>query len=266
MQFPDLRTVPQRRTNLPATPPRLIGRDQQTGDIIKQLSAGSLVTLVGTGGVGKTSVAIRVASEVIDDYPDGVWMVELAAVGDATAVADAMAAVLGVKKQAGLAIEENLASVIAGRDLLVVLDNCEHVVDAAASLIERLLAGSPGLTVLATSRERLGVAAEQVWPLPPLDLTDGFASPAVELFLERAAAVAPGFERHAKNDAGVIAEICKQLDGLPLAIELAAARMVSMTAQEVHNRLDDRFRLLARSRRSSDRRQPIRQFPTFRRW
>jgi predicted ATPase len=249
----------QRTTNLPVNLPQLIGCDGHVSDVADLVRARSLVTLVGPGGVGKTSMALSVASRLAHRFADGVWMIELANVHGSAAVIDAVSGVLGINTHAGASLEENLVSVVSGRQMMIVLDNCEHVLDGAAALVHRLLDRSPGLTVLATSREPLGLASEQVSMVPSLGVSDGFASPAVELFVERAVAVAPGFRRHAENEAELIAEICEQLDGLPLAIELAAARMVSMTTQEVRDRLDNRFRLLAGSRRSVERHQTLLQ-------
>jgi predicted ATPase len=152
---------------------------------------------------------------------------------------------------------ENLANAASGRKMLIVLDNCEHVLDAAATLTESLLSRSPDPVVLATSRESLGLGSEQVWPVPLLGVADGSSSAAVELFLERAIAVAPGFAVHDAHQAAAVSEICARLDGIPLAIELAAARMVAMTASDVRGRLDDRFRLLSGSRRVEGRHQTL---------
>ena len=184
-------------------------------------------------------------------------MFELASVTDAAAVPDAVAAVLGITQQPGKTVAESVAAALEGRVRLLVFDNCEHVLDAAADLIEAILAQSATVRILATSREGLGVADEQVWPVPSLDLEAGIDSAAVRLFADRAHSVAPQFSLTKPEEAVAVLTICRRLDGLPLAIELAASRMASMTAGEVRDRLDDRFRLLVGSRRSLSRHQTL---------
>ena len=216
------------------------------------------MTLTGVGGVGKTRLALEVAARLADEFPDGVWVFELAAVADPAAVPDAVAAVLGITQQPGKSVSESVAAALEGRVRLLVFDNCEHVLDAVADLIEAILADSATVRVLATSREGLGVADEQVWPVPPLDVGGGIDAAAVNLFVERAQSVAPRFSMATADEAGAVVEICRRLDGIPLAIELAASRMASMTASEVRDRLDDRFRLLVGSRRGLERHQTLR--------
>ena len=216
------------------------------------------MTLTGVGGVGKTRLATEVAARLADEFPDGVWVFELAAVTDPAAVPDAVAAVLGITQQPGKSVSECVAAALEGRVRLLVFDNCEHVLDAAADLIEAILAQSATVKILATSREGLGVADEQVWPVPSLDLSGGIDSAAVNLFVERAQSVAPRFSMATADEAGAVVEICRRLDGIPLAIELAASRMASMTASEVRDRLDHRFRLLVGSRRGLERHQTLR--------
>ena len=220
------------------------------------LKAHRLVTLTGVGGVGKTRLATEVAARLADEFPDGVWFFELAAVADPAAVPDAVAAVLGITQQPGKSVAESVAAALEGRVRLLVFDNCEHVLDAVADLIDAILAQSATVTVLATSREGLGVADEQVWPVSSLDVVAGTGSPAVELFVERARAIAPRFSM--ADEADAVVEICQRLDGIPLGIELAASRMASMTASEVRDRLDDRFRLLVGSRRGLARHHTLR--------
>ena len=207
------------------------------------------MTLTGVGGVGKTRLATEVAARLADEFPDGVWLFELAAVTDPAAVPDAAAAVLGITQQPGKSVSESVAAALEGRVRLLVFDNCEHVLDAAADMIEAILAQSASVKVLATSREGLGVADEQVWPVPSLDLSGGIDSAAVNLFVERARNLAPRFSIDKADEVAAVVEICRRLDGIPLAIELAASRMASMTAREVRDRLDQRFRLLVGSRR-----------------
>ena len=216
-----------------------------------------LVTLTGVGGVGKTRLATEVAARLVDGFPDGVWLFELAAVTDPAAVPDAVAAVLGITQQPGKTVSDSVAAALEGRLRLLVFDNCEHVLDAAADLIEAILAQSATVRILVTSREALGVTDEQLWPVPSLDVGAGIDSSAVTLFAERARAVAPRFS--ISDEADAVVEICSRLDGIPLAIELAASRMASMTASDVRDRLGDRFRLLVGSRRSLARHQTLRQ-------
>ena len=195
------------------------------------------------------------------EFPDGVWLVELATIGDPAAVPDLVASVLGITAGTGGSLTARIVEALSGRRLLVVLDNCEHVLNAAADLVEAVLAGTKTVRVVATSREGLRVGAEQLWPVPSL-ATDGDNSEAVELFVERARSVKPAFMLDEAHTAAVGA-ICRRLDGIALAIELAAARMVSMTPQDVSDRLSDRFRLLAGGRRGVERHQTLRHAVTW---
>ncbi len=222
------------------------------------VKAHRLVTLTGVGGVGKTRLAMEVAARLADEFPDGVWFFELAAVTDPAAVPDAVAAVLGITQQPGKTVSESVAAALEGRVRLLVFDNCEHVLDAAADLIEAILAHSATVRILATSREGLGVPDEQVWPVRSLDAAAGIDSAAVSLFVERAQGIAPGFSMVDGDEAAAVTEICQRLDGIPLAIELAASRMASMTASEMRDRLDHRFRLLVGSRRGLERHHTLR--------
>ncbi len=257
--FPELRTLDAVPGNLPVQSTRLIGRELAVKDLAALIPAHRLVTLTGVGGVGKTRLAVQVAAELAGDFPDGVWLVELAPVGDPAAVPSAVATVLGVTPQAGSTVTESIANVLSGRRLLVVWDNCEHVLDAAAALVDAILARASTVTVVATSREGLRVAAEWLWPVPSLDVGATDAAAAVELFVDRARAVNPGFGVLQDAEAEAVTEICRRLDGNALAIELAAARMMSMSPQDVRDRLDDRFRLLAGPRRGLERHQTLRQ-------
>jgi predicted ATPase/class 3 adenylate cyclase len=256
--FPALRALDTSPGNLRRAATSFIGRQSEVAEVIEALHQHPLVTLIGVGGVGKTRLALEVAAQMADEFPDGVWVFELATVTDPAAVPDAVAAVLGITQQPGRNISESVAAALEGRLRLLVFDNCEHVRDAAADLIEAILAQSSTVKVLATSREGLGVGDEQVWPVPSLDLSGGIDSAAVNLFVERAHSVAPRFSMATPDEAGAVVEICRRLDGIPLAIELAASRMASMTAREVHDRLDQRFRLLVGSRRGVARHQTLR--------
>ena len=200
-----------------------------------------LVTLVGPGGVGKTRLALEVAAALGGEHPGGVWLIELASLRDPRDVAAAVATVLGLDDAA------RLEPFLADKDVLLVVDNCEHVIDEAASVVERLLRAGAGVRVLATSREGLGVAGEIRWTVPPLALDESSA-----LFRERAEA---GGLDTAADDAALIERICDRLDGLPLAVELAAARTRSLSLGDIVERIDDRFRLLTTGGRTVEPRQ-----------
>jgi predicted ATPase len=256
--FPSLRALDAGPGNLRLAPTSFIGREVEAGEVQAAVKAHRLVTLTGVGGVGKTRLALEVAGRLVDEFPDGVWFFELAAVTDPAAVPDAVAAVLGVTQQPGRSVAQSVAAALEGRVRLLVFDNCEHVRDAAADLIEAILVASATTKVVATSREGLGIGDEQLWPVPSLDVGAGIDSAAVALFVERARSVAPRFWLTEADQAAAVVEICRRLDGIPLAIELAASRMAAMTAGEVRDRLDQRFRLLVDSRRGLSRHQTLR--------
>ena len=255
-EFPPLKTIDGVPGNLRAQATSFVGRQSEVAELAAAVQAHRLVTLTGVGGVGKTRLALQVAAELVPEFPDGVWLLELAPVGDPTSVPDAVATALGIVQQAEMSVAESIAEALAGRLQLLVLDNCEHVLDAAADLVEAIFARSPTVKVLATSREGLRVPAEHLWPVPSLGIREGVDSTAVALFVERARAVVPGFQLN--GDADAVTEICRRLDGIALAIELAAARMVSMSPADVRDRLGDRFRLLAGGRRGLERHQTLR--------
>jgi predicted ATPase len=236
----------------------LIGRESLVAEIEAAVKSHRLVTLTGVGGVGKTRLATEVAAHLADEFPDGVWLFELAAVTDPAAVPDAVAAPLGITQQPGKTVSASVAAALEDRVRLLVFDNCEHVLDAAADLIEAILAHSTTIRILATSREGLAVPDEQVWPVRSLDAAGGVDSAAVSLFVERAQAIVPSFSVIDGDEAAAVTEICQRLDGIPLAIELAASRMASMTAGEMRDRLDHRFRLLVGSRRGLERHHTLR--------
>ena len=256
--FSPLRALDTSPGNLRPATTTLIGRESEITEIEAAVRAQRLVTLTGVGGVGKTRLALEVAGQLADEFPDGVWLFELAAVADPAAVPDAVAAVLGITQQPGKSVSESVAAALEGRVRLLVLDNCEHVRDAAADLVEAVLAHSATVKILATSREGLRVADEQLWLVPSLDVGAGIDSAAVTLFVERGHSVASRFSVATPDEAAAVVEICRRLDGIPLAIELAASRMASMTASEVRDRLDHRFRLLVGSRRGQARHQTLR--------
>jgi predicted ATPase len=256
--FPSLRALDVSPGNLRRAATSFIGREAEAGEVQAAVKAHRLVTLTGVGGVGKTRLALEVAERLHDEFPDGVWFFELAAVTDPVAVPDAVSAVLGITQQPGKSVSESVATALEGRIRLLVIDNCEHVLDAAAGLVEAILAHSATVKIVATSREGLGIADEQLWPVPSLDVGTGVDSAAVSLFIERAQAVSPRFTVGDAGEADAVVEICRRLDGIPLAIELAASRMASMTAREVCDRLDQRFRLLVGSRRGLERHHTLR--------
>jgi predicted ATPase len=256
--FPPLRALDKSPGNLRPQTTSFIGREPEVAELQAVVKAHRLVTLTGVGGVGKTRLAVEVAARLADEFPDGVWFFELAAVTDPAAIPDAVAAVLGTTQQPGKTVSESVAAALEGRVRLLVIDNCEHVLDAAADLIEAILTHSAAVRILATSREGLGVPDEQVWPVRSLDAAAGIDSAAVSLFVERAQGIAPGFSMVDGDEAAAVTEICQRLDGIPLAIELAASRMASMTASEMRDRLDHRFRLLVGSRRGLERHHTLR--------
>src|SRR3954447_6254721 len=258
LEFPTLRALDTTSGNLRPATTSLIGRESDVDAITTALRSHRLVTLTGVGGVGKTRLSLEVAAQLADEFPDGVWVFELAAVTDPAAVPDAVAAVLGITQQPGKSVSESVADALSGRLGLLVFDNCEHVLNAATGLIEGILARSSTVKILATSREGLGIPHEQVRPLRSLDTTTGVESAAVRLFVERAQGIAPSFSMVDGEEAAAVTVVCQRLDGIPLAIELAASRMASMTASEMRDRLDHRFRLLVGSRRGLERHHTLR--------
>jgi len=256
--------VGPRQGNVRVPPGAMIGRDQLLQSIIEDVGNYRLVALTGIGGVGKTRLAIEVATALGEVFPEGVWMVELGDVSDPGALPDAVATALGITPQSEVSTVDTLVSALAGRPLLLVLDNCEHVLAATVELIEALLASSGELKVLTTSRVSLELPGERELVVMPLDLDGGASSPAVTLFASRARSVRPNFslDDHPSTTAAVV-EICRVLDGIPLGIELAAARMAGMGVVDVRDRLDDRFRLLEGSPGVPARQQSL---PDLVRW
>jgi predicted ATPase len=263
--FAPLRSVNALPGNLPVQPTSFVGRSDEVRGLRAALGRAALVTVTGAGGVGKTRLATQVAAELVPSFADGAWLCELAAAGDADSLAQVVASTLGVDQRAGRSLERSIVEFLQPARLLLVLDNCEHLLDAAGRLAAAVLADCPGVRVLATSREALAVGGEQVWPLRSLDLPDpaggldaAAASGAGRLFCERAAAARPSFALSEANAAAVV-EVCRRLDGMPLAIELAAARVAALTPAEIVGLLDERFRLLTGGRRSAvERHQTLR--------
>src|SRR4051812_25030899 len=248
------------RGALPAEMTSFVGRRRELAETRRLLAGSRLLTLTGPGGVGKTRLALRMAAEVRRSFADGVWFVELAAVQDPQLVSHMVANTLELRQVSADAAAD-LAAYLEGQRLLVILDNCEHLTDACAMLASKLLAADPGLRILATSRHVLGVEGEQILSVPPLSTPDAEVRAAdaahyesVALFLERASAVAPGFTLDDRNRDAVV-ELCRRLDGIPLAIELAAVWLRILSPVQVLERLEDRFRLLAGGRPTAPARQ-----------
>jgi predicted ATPase/transcriptional regulator with XRE-family HTH domain/Tfp pilus assembly protein PilF len=240
------------RTNLPVQPTSFVGRERDLGEVQALLSHAPLLTLTGAGGAGKTRLALAAAGELIGEYPDGVWLVELAALADPALVVQAVPTVLGLHEEPNRPLLATLIDHLKDRRLLLVLDNCEHLVESCAELATALLRSCLHLRILATSRETLAVPGETTYRIPSLavpdlarlpDLEDMPAYAAVRLFVQRAQSRRPDFTLNAQNTRSV-AEVCARLDGMPLAIELAAARVASLPVEAIAARLDDRFRLL----------------------
>ncbi len=250
--------------NLPRPATSFVGRRRQIVDAREALEASRLVTLVGPGGIGKTRFAVEVARTALDRYRDGVWLVELAGLGDPSLVPAALASVLGVEEDASRPLTETLRDALKSKELLLVIDNCEHLVEACAAFVETVLRASASIRVLATSREALGVSGEALWPVPPLSLhavdstEPPSASEAVRLFVERAKLGTPEFDLTAGNGPAV-AELCRMLEGIPLAIELAAARLRVLSVEQIVEKMNDRFRLLTTvARTTTHRHQTLR--------
>jgi predicted ATPase/DNA-binding winged helix-turn-helix (wHTH) protein len=245
--------------NLPYQLTSFIGREQEIAQLEALATANRLVTLTGAGGAGKTRLAIEVASRLIDTFPDGVWLVELAALSDPRLVPQAVAQALELKEQPARTVIETLDDHLASKTLLLVLDNAEHLLEGCVPCVDRILRRNPGVAILVTSRERLGIAGELTYRVPSLTVPgpgdnwvsdDLLAYEGVRLFVERASLMRPDFSVTAQNAAS-LASICYRLDGMPLALELAAPRLRSMSTQELSQRLDQRFALLVEGSRTA---------------
>ena len=249
--FPPLRTAKSSRShNLPAQLTSFIGRVEQLDEVCRLLRGNRLVTLTGAGGAGKTRLAVEAASALSDAFADGVWWVDLAAIADPSVVSITVARTLGLPEELGRSPLETVRRFVGDRSMLLLLDNCEHLLDACGDLITRLLNDCPQLTILTTSREPIAVSGEITWRVPSLSLEDE----AIALFTERAQRARPTF--HAAGDDHVlVTEICRRLDGMPLAIELAAARVRALSLRRIADSLNDRFRLLTGGARNTMRRQ-----------
>jgi predicted ATPase/DNA-binding NarL/FixJ family response regulator len=268
----DLVTAPG---NLPAEPNSFVGRERDLAELVEIMGRARALTLCGPGGIGKTRLALRLAAMLAPQHVDGAWIADLAdvepdeaAVRETAHLVTVVSAAVGIRQEADRLLADTLIEALRPRTMLLILDTCEHLVAACAEFVQRLLAGCPGLRVVATSREPLGVRGEVIWRVPPLglplaagepahspvDVSELARSEAIQLFVQRAAAVRPGFELTEVN-AGAVAQVCRTLDGVPLAIELAAARMRALSPEQVAARLVGRFELLA----LGDRAAPLRQ-------
>ncbi|MGE5251115.1 MAG: adenylate/guanylate cyclase domain-containing protein [Bacteroidota bacterium] len=257
--FPPINTADARRHNLPAQMTSFIGREREVHDIRRTLAEHRLVTLTGSGGAGKTRLAIQVGTEYVEQFPGGVWLAELAAVTDAGLVPQTLVSIFNLRAERRRSAVDVLIDYLNGKTALLVLDNCEHLIEACAQTGEALLKACPDLRILATSREALGIAGEFAYRVPSLYTPDPEHLPpleelekveAVRLFVERAAAAKPGFALK-KENAAALAQICARLDGIPLAIELAASRVKVLAPEQIARRLDDRFQLLTGGTRTA---------------
>ena len=241
------------RNNLPQQLTRFIGRQREIATVRSLVSQTRLTTLCGAGGIGKTRLALEVAHDSLDEYADGVWLVEFASISDPQLIPQTVASALNLREERGRSITDAVASYLKSRNLLLVLDNCEHVIGAVAQLADILLRNCPNLRILATSRESLAIAGETLFRVPPLSLPDTATEPeaaslgkheAVELFVERVRAVKATFAALNESNAALVAKVCIHLEGIPLAIELAASRIKVLSVEQIAGLLGERLKLL----------------------
>jgi predicted ATPase/class 3 adenylate cyclase len=263
--FPALRSLEATPNNLPQQVTSFVGRQRELAEAKGMLDGARLLTLLGMGGLGKTRLSLQIAADVLEKYPDGVWFIDLAPIKDPALVPNAAAQVLGVHEEPGRPLVQTVCAHVKEHKALLVLDNCEHLVAACASLADALLTHAPQVRIVATSREALRIRGEQTYPVLPLavpgrnaDAESLVRSEAVQLFVERARLQKPGFAL-TEREAPAIAELCARLEGIPLALELAAARLRSLSVEEINKRLHDRFKLLTGgSRVALERQQTLR--------
>ena len=256
--FPSLESVEAVPHNLPRLLTSFVGREREIADVKRRLGA-RLLTLTGPGGTGKTRLSLHVAADLLAEFPDGVWLLELAPIGDPSLATQALATILGVREEAGRPLLATVTAHLEPRRVLLLLDNCEHLIDACARLADDLLRACPNVTIVASSREPLGLTGEVVYRVPPLSVPDSHDLPPIEqlgeyeairLFVDRAAAVNPHFAL-SEDTAGAVAQISRRLDGIPLALELAAARVRTLSVRQIATHLDERFRLLTGGSRAA---------------
>lgn len=261
-EFPPLNSIPTATNNLPAQLTSFIGREKEIREAKEKLSSAKLLTLIGPGGTGKTRLSIQLGTEVLPNFTDGVWFIELAPLANPALILQTIASVLNVRAQMGVSLKDIVIDYLRAKNLLLIFDNCEHLVEACAQLADEFLHHAPNIKIIASSREALGIGGETVYRVPSLSLPNqaqasrealaGFES--IQLFVERARAANPKFYLTEKN-ASSVAQICRRLDGIPLALELAAARVTVFSAEQIATRLDDRFKLLTGGSRTALPRQ-----------
>ncbi len=260
--FPSLNSISIATNNLPTQLTSFIGRERERNEVNEKLKSSRLMTLIGPGGTGKTRLSIQVAEDQLPEFKDGVWFVELAPLSDPKLIMQSIAAVFNVRTMPGMSLQDNIINFLRAKNLLLILDNCEHMVEACAQLTDQILRSSPQLKIMISSREAIGINGETIYRVPSLNLPDPdhvtaealMNCESVQLFAERARAANPKFELTEKN-ASFIAQICLRLDGIPLALELAAARAVVFSCEQIATRLNDRFKLLTGGSRTALPRQ-----------
>ncbi|MBI3169440.1 MAG: adenylate/guanylate cyclase domain-containing protein, partial [Chloroflexi bacterium] len=261
--FPALMSIVTATNNLPTQLTSFIGRERELREAKEKLSSARLLTLIGPGGTGKTRLSIQLGAEMIPHFTDGVWFIEFAPLADPALILQTIASVLNVRAQMGVSLKDIVIDYLRAKNPLLIFDNCEHLVEASAQLADEFLHNAANLTIIASSREALGIGGETVYRVPSLSLPD-FRSlqdcgslirfESVQLFVERASAANPKFHLTDEN-ASYVAQICSRLDGIPLALELAASRVSAFTPEQIAKRLDDRFKLLTGGSRTALPRQ-----------